>query len=572
MQALATRHKLLGIGALAAPLALYLALAGLRIAEPFMDEETWEFFAAKTLLEQGKALTVTGQENMYHPHGYYFLLAGAMRLLGAGELAARLVGVVATIACFLIMLRVLARLGCPSTPAVTAMLGALYLCAPAVIQGSLVITADTAVHHACIMLTLWYIVARYPLRGLDFAVVALMFAGLLWVKLVTPCLILAALALFYALRREWRNLCLTAGVVGLGSLAVFALTWWLYTTLAGSNPTDLIGYLWMQIHARKEIPSLAAKSVALGRYVLCLAFWLTIPYSALMAFSAWRLWRDGDLRRSPPLALLLTVATVLCVMHLLVSGMPYAYPRYHFTMLPIWAILATVALVRNGTLPTGRKAAVAALFAGALGYFLLAGDSYYILNHDLKAARLSFPGFDPPATGASVCRLIAALLPLVACAYIVRRRTVAAVALFTSTLAAYAALNLLHACAPYAVGASYGEEGSRELIAYCRERLEPDGEVLAQKDLVYHISGNRTFMEDWRWGDDNKAYLLARMRDPRTQFVILGLHHNTVAQIAAMAADEDFRRALTAAYRPQRIGTYFVWERAAPPLPGRSAQ
>ena len=68
--------------------------------------------------------------------------------------------------------------------------------------------------------------------------------------------------------------------------------------------------------------------------------------------------------------LLLVVGLVLGVVYTIVAGASYGFPRYHFTMLPLWAVAATTAcaVVRCWLRCDSRQACAMAPLAQSTGW------------------------------------------------------------------------------------------------------------------------------------------------------------------------------------------------------------
>ena len=127
------------------------------------------------------------------------------------------------------------------------------------------------------------------------------------------------------------------------------------------------------------------------------------------------------------------------------------------------------------------------------------------------------------------------------------------------------------AAADYHTSLSYGETGSAEMHDYLQARLEPGREIIAGKDIVYHVV-DRGYMADWRWSE--RDFLLQRLADPRTQFLVMGINHNTLTQLRAPRDDAALKAMLEDSYSDRVIGSYRIWERVpiAPPVaPGRDS-
>ena len=542
-------------------LILYVAFSAAHISDPFQDEETWEFYASKKLIEVGVPQTVTGESNMYHPHGYYYLIGLTMRLLGVNEVGARVFGVLATILTFFLMLRILARLNGGLDPLMGALMGVLYLLSPAVIQASLVITADTGAHHLFVTLFLLYAIERFPYRRLDYVVLAGLLALMMWIKFATPFVVVFSMVLFFLAKRDWDTSLHSLFFIGAGGLALFLSTWALYCHWIGESASTVVEYMLMQVRSRGETNTALAKTLTTGRWILMLGVWLGVPYGALMIRSIFQ-YRERPQEHAPMLGLLLVMGSVMALFHLFVSGIPYAYPRYHFTMLPLWAIIVTFFGSSALRAARFRPSTLCLLAGGGTAYFLLlVGDPMHTVIHELKVFFLKLPALPSKSSGWFALQLLLLFGPSLVLLIVSFHRRLAArslAALICLTFASNLSLNLVQLQAPYATGASYGEAGTPQALAYINERLDANNEILAGKDIVYH-AGGRGFMHDWAWGE--RPFMLDRMRASRNQFIVLGLHHNTMALIHEMFDSEEYKSVLEKEYDHFVIGSYFIWER-----------
>ncbi len=543
-------------------LVLYLLCSWCAISTSFTDDETWEFFASKSLAETGTPLRVTGETNSLHPHLYYHVLARFLGWFGADETGARLLGIAATLLAAAALLRILYR--------VTGRLDALscflatsfYLLAPVVIQGALVITADTALQHLSATAIILYMVERQRLRAADFAVLAVLFALAFWIKLVTPCVLLFGIALHFAARRDWRLAARVALFAGGGGFLLFLATWSAYCAASGIDSMAVFSYFAAAVASRGAAESFAAKGLLLARMSLTVLLWVGIP-CALLAFRAIADHRRLAAGTSPAIGLLLVTGSVFAVVFTVAGGVAFGYPRYHFPMFPIWAVVLAAyagAAIREARLPArGYIAAGAATFFFAL---FAAGDPLYALTFELKVAMLADPALPAAPISALACTILFAFVPagaLLAAARLLGSpaRTTALIA--CAAIAGNLALAGVQARADYHTAHAYGESGSEAVHEHCRVRLMPGRLVVGGKDVVYHTTGEG-YMDDWRWND--KGYLLARLADERTQFFVMGIQHNTIEQLRRVREDADLRGLLDAEYRRTRIGSYIIWERA----------
>ncbi|MCA8961566.1 MAG: hypothetical protein KDC38_13670 [Planctomycetes bacterium] len=563
----------------AAIIATYLIAVGPHLDTPFMDDETWEFFASETLLRDGRAMTVEGDVNVFHPHGYYTMVAGSFALLGVHEVAARLVGVLATIGTFLLLLgiaRDLRRRGPDGDPTplpagLVGWIGVLYLLSPLVVQGSLVITADTAVHH--FFLTLWVgaTLRQMPERGRSFSGWALLGLGSLCalcfaIKIVSPVLIGFAMVVTLAHTHGIREALRYGFVVVLGGFTLFLAFWVPYCFELDTSPLTCIDYLVGTAQSRTVVPSLAAKAIWLARQATVVVLWLGFAFvallgAALLRFSTWsKAWRPGT-------GMLAMIVSVLFLFDTLVAGASFGFPRYHVVWMPFAALFVALAgFTLSGTAPErlGWRFAATA-FAGALAFRILLGDPILAATFDLKLAFLGWnewPSRGLASIGSTLALAASPFLAAVAVAWASRRRSarplpVVALLLLVG-LGTATGQHLLQRRSDHHVHLGYGEHGTRELRDHVLARLEPGRTVVGSKDVVHHTS-HFAFMPDWHW--ETRPILMGRLRDPRTQFLVMAIHHNTLAQLIRTREDDELRELLSTEYVASRIGSYLVWER-----------
>ncbi len=546
-----------------AVIATYLLLVSPHIATPFVDDETWEFYASETLLSDGRALTVEGDQNVFHPHGYYYVLAAAFSLFGVNEVSARLIGIIFTIATFLVLLQIARAVRKDERPlshSLVALIGAFYLLSPLVVQGSLVVTADTSIHHFALTLFAWAALRCYPYEGASLGALSLMFVGCLWIKIVSPVLLVSSIVIFVALMQGVRAATRVAFVVGLGGLSLFFMTWVTYCNAMGESALTAFEYLVGTAESRVAAPSLAAKGIWLARQLSTITWWLGLPTVALLLYSTTR-FRKWQAALAPSAGLLLVIGIVSITFFSFLAGTSYGFPRYHVVLAPFASlIIAFTAHRAFQERPTTWALGLGA-FAGAALTRWIVGDPILAATFDLKLAFLGWPELASPTLRSIAITLALAALPfaIVVGAGLLARHRVPTVALLTCVaLGTATGQHALQRSADHHVSLSYGEHGTQELHAHLQSQLEPEHTIVASKDLVHHSAGYG-FMPDWHW--EVRPILFQRLKDPRTQFLVLGAHHNTLAQLDRTKQDVELRTLLDAQYQRSQIGSYFVWTR-----------
>ncbi len=559
----AKRDQLIRCITLLLPVAIYLLLTSLHVGDAFSNDETWEFYASRTLLERGQPLTVTGETNVLHPHGYYYLVKQAFRIFSISEASARSVGILAAVLCYFLLIRMIRVLRGEVQPSTVLLVGLFYLLSPLVVQGSLVITADTGIHQLVLMIFLLYFIERYPFKSIDALLLPLLFALTLWVKFVNPCLVLGSMVLFFALKKDWKQALFVTFVVGAGGFLIFFGFWTLHCLSLNSSPLEMFAYLWKVLVSRRPGPEPLSRAIQVGRGAALLAVWLGLPYLLLMLKTGFHFSKRERLAKQPPLlGLLVVTGTVLLVGHTAISGVGFGFPRYHYAMLPIWAVLVTL-YIQEVLRDSRWNLQTAALAVGlpAVYLILLVQDPLYLLNYELKLSFLNLPDQTPHSFAWIAWKGILFVMPLAVALAVAFRmksasRTAAALLILTISYSLY--LNILQARAGYATNYCYGQNGTSEMLSYCTDRLEAGKTVVAPTDVIYHLDAGN-YMEEWRW--DERDDLLQRIQHRDTQFIVMAVNHNTIGQIRRMHCDSEIREKLDADYRRFRIGSYILWER-----------
>jgi hypothetical protein len=470
-------------------LALALASAWLAAAwlwmswQPILADE-WDFYRAIIHWPIQRELVP-------HPQGYVHFAQLLQTIFGPTIAAARLAGLLSAL--FSVwLLPALTAVFYPDRPErarLTVLAIALTALSPLVIQNTLLLDIDNTllIPATLLILIAWAALNTHAPRR-RVAVLSLLVAVALWVKLPTPPLLLAALGAYHLLRREWKR----AGemvLIGLAGLALFVITFQLYTLISG--------YQWAYFaptFARSgsffNLRDLLARfPQGLGVFVM----WLTWPIAILlliaMVQTARRIWR----RQTTPADALALYVAVVAIVYPLIYLPAWGYPRYQAPIVPV-ALALVAATIAPHTLALSRRAS---------GGLIALGTGWIILNLALLPDPLypiyasTFEGglYDLGTRLSSALRVAAAAaapigLVLAAGWWIAKRQQIDRQTVWINLLAALGlgsllTLSLVQISAPYSTRYRYTYDYASYLWTVQAARAAgPDAYILAIKDTL----------------------------------------------------------------------------------------
>lgn len=582
------RAVLLGLALIAAA-SLTFALRFLH--DPLMADEIYFVIAADHITHGGRPLTRTKADAarfaaadlasgppaderdtgyaLWHPPLYVYLVAAVFGLAGTGAAQARLIGLgclIATILAIYFLSQEVFR-DRADRRAIGLLAAFLFAVNPLAIQGALVVDIDNTLLTPALLLALLAIV-----RSLDGAratrdlTLGVLFAVLLWIKLTTPLALLLALAIFLA-AREGPGVALTrTGAIAFVGVAGFLVTWIAYTGAQGlpaAAPFEhLLGSL-VSAGPHGTLPTVAREAgLALARVALWASPFLLVLWGMALARRASELASARALRSEDLLHL--TAAIVLMV-YLVVGRTTFSFPRYHYPVLPLLAILGAASILatwRTAAPRSGRW--LAATLVGATLVWL-AGDpllsTYSIVKERLVAGLALGDVNRRVALQAAVLLLIP--LAIASLGGGGGRLGLARASVLPLAVAAVSyslALDAIQVRAGYLVRYGYGGVGTREVLAFLGREVTPESVVLAPAELIYGI-GNRVspFPANAVW--TSEPALLGALSAPPVRAVVYGLPTNTIEQLRFLERDPRVVRALHERFRRWTIGSYTVWVR-----------
>jgi len=524
--------------------AFFLAwrIAQPQMARPYVYDEAAFSFAGHAVAQTGIPLSNVGHMQtetpgdyskrynwaLWHPPLYVFILGHAYRLWGETETVARSVGLVcnalAALFAFATALVLLWRDGAGrvrrAAPVFAATGVALYATNPFVIQSALLLDIDGTVLVASIsMLTFFYVLllrSPRPLRSpVTWFLLGLVTFGLalsLWAKMTTAIAVVAAAALVRLLaNRPWRPLrvLVDVPVVVIGGVGLFLATWWAACAALGMPFWLPFRILDLELRdAAGSSGSWRENPRVLLDMVSYVALWVS-PYLILLFVWA-GLARLGDLtvrpvaglwrrlRRRPvggepwgvrPVDFVLLAGGAVAAAYLI--KLAASFPKYHITMMPLWAIGIAYLLARYvPRIAVWEPPVYGVVLAGMAGYFVtFVGDRFVLFRgYDFLFPLLVWPaalGFAFLVLGACFGRV-----------YLPRQLAILGLLL---TLGWSWGVNTAQVRANYSTAYNYGVAGQRETATYLASILRPDQPFVAPRDVAYYTQLELYVDQDTFW-------------------------------------------------------------------------
>jgi len=537
-----------------------------QVQKPLLGDEPRVAEAAASLLVDARPVGHVGSHvgNLFRaPTLYPALVAAAIGPLGATPAAARLPGLL-LFALTAVLLAFAARRATGGRWGPLLAVG-LYALHPLAVQSAVWVNADAAVLPLVALLFVLGVArrdaqpGRWSWLGLGLA----LGVGLL-VNLVTPWLLLGALALYYAAAGRWRRLPGLAAVAVVGAAVFFALYLIPYATLAHLKPVPPVVLAVMRVVG----PGPFALVFLAGRATRTV-LWLGLPLTA----AALLVLVPGVARRfrglHPAVAYSLVAALVLTVFYVL-RGAPDAAFATDFSVVPPLLALALAVALGPELARESRPMVVVLAAVGFVFSFVVVRDPlYWPAVAPIATEVLLTPPTD--ITKALVLTGVFVVVPVVAFAAITRPRGWA-LALVILAAAAGPALDVWQGGADYSCRSHYGERGFNA-AARLVGRAAPGKRVMVPSDLAYADGYRHPFLES----DEilvSRAKFRSLLRDDRNVVVVLRDSDYLKRRYRAALGDPLALQYLNGYYKMQRRGSFVVATRkafgrlpGAPPTP-----
>jgi 4-amino-4-deoxy-L-arabinose transferase-like glycosyltransferase len=324
------------IGGIVAAAAVAITL---QLGAPLVADEPQFVDVAASIAATGKPLGYSHgvlKPILSHPTLYHTLVAVPVSIWGKTPAAGRGLGVVCFAGAALLVFLAVRRLTKGRWPPVLAL--ALFAFHPLAVNSALLVEIDTT------LLVLFAATFFYQLVRIEFqlnfgrsVLLGAFFGVCLLAKLTTPPLFVLALAVYYVVNRDWRNLRLVP-VVAVVGVAVFAVVYFPYTLA--------LGLPWYKpfVHSFSRAADVGGVSyfVTLGKRAVRIVLWVGLPLLLAWGAAVWARRRDWFGGRLAPVDYTAILWAMIFFGYWLVGGDGYGFVKYHAPMVPLLAIFLAV--------------------------------------------------------------------------------------------------------------------------------------------------------------------------------------------------------------------------------------
>jgi hypothetical protein len=462
---------------------------------------------------------------LYHPPLYIYLLAGWIRVFGAGEASVRLFGMVCAVIQGLVVLWMIRTL----FGAAVALRGmpffwAIFLLNPYTLQSAAITDIDSTIYGPLLCLALLAALRiswrdgewRTDAAGRrEYAWVAVALFFCFWAKLTTVWLVIPAVFLLWISRLGVRRAAAATGAVAGAALAGFAGSYWLYGALTGLDISYTFAFTWESFLKRGAslepgfVPRIFDHWNNLRFMILFMTAWTGLLPWAASGVALWFAALGRRDRRSLHYGVILALALLstwyYCAKATAYGGAPYKYDFVY------WGLILTAPLFvleRYGWWQGTRwfAAALAILYAGAAAWMAArVGDAHLLI------------GF----TG--IYRWIAVFPALLFLAGLIRTRITRP--LLAGSLCLYGGIQLgvavCQAKAPYSTTYDYGQIGFMDTVGFIRANTGPEDVIVSMKDIGYRAG--RRYYENFGaiYGDEAATnHLIDVMRSGKAAYIV----------------------------------------------------
>lgn len=227
-------------------------------------------------------------------------------------------------------------------------------------------------------------------KHLDFKNVVLLcflYSLTLWSKLTTPPILIICMLLFFLLNKNRKlNLCKVMMIFLVGN-AIFLSSWWIVSYLKELPFSQPLEYFIESFSSSQMQGSIKDVIILFVRRVFRLGLWIS-PVVIVFIFLLWGE-RIKDYFRNKHLTafdFLVIYSTSIFVGYIVVGGMLFGFPKYHYPMMPVLSVLISIYFINN--LSTFQKKEFCVfliiIFVGIIYHIFFVGDMLYEFGFTLR--------------------------------------------------------------------------------------------------------------------------------------------------------------------------------------------
>lgn len=535
-----------------------------------MGDEVNLLLAAKAVNEKNIAqIFINHGERIFgiwHPPGYIHILAFLGSFLGVNELTARMVGIF----CFLISLILIYSLSCElfksenKTREIGLLACLIYTLNPLAIRGSLVTDIDGTVLNVT---SLIFIYALIRTKGAKMDLKKILGPGVLlalvmWTKLSAPVIFIGSMLIYQSLRKNFSNV---KSIINITLCAgfLFFLSWFLYSYLYNKNFFDIF-YVPLSIIRGFFLRNNRIESLAtIARNIWAVFIWCSPAFLILGIVSLIKIFKGKSEDRSlMSLKQFAFYSSAVSVIYVLVGGVTYSFPKYHFAMMPLFSILISNFLVKEIAFEKRWvKTMVILVILLVIFDFYLVADPLYTINYGLKEDIIRTNGqFASQMINKELIQILLILASIPLCFLFLTKKSKKAFlsVLFASMVSFNLALSFVQITADYNTVYCYGARGVRKTADFVRINTDPSKPIFAPQEIVW--LGNKNLSSFYISGNSrNPDVFLRTIKDNNIQCVVYGITGNTIEQYKFTFNEKSVQQFLEDNFKLYEIGSYTIW-------------
>jgi len=450
----------------------------------------------------------------------------------------------------------------------------LYALHPMVIQGSLILGVDNTILTPMIYLFIYaFIKTRNSSIFRRVLCLIIVLTMILWCKPTPLPFLVITVAIFSIIERGFRKGGYEVSIIfGIG-VCTYLLLWWIYSELKDLPfilpLINITGHISCQ-----HIPgTLFNRFYDLSLRIARLMTWVS-PFFILLCIIALgarvgKFWKE---RKSSLIDLLLIYFWAVFVGYILIGGITFGFPRYHFSMLPALAIISSYTIFKFVDEINKKHLILSGILIPLIIIYdiIYVGDLVYSVNFKLKESLLFYNISTKIAVLKYLCQLILYLLPLIFSVVILKivisrdkLIKIAILSLFICSIAASISLDVIQGKAKYNVGYEYGGVGYKEVIDFLVTQLRPNDVIIANESIVYNFNSsansNSPYFSPSKYNE--KESLINTINALKPAAIVYGITLNTVEQINQVFKSKEVQGLLQRHFQKTTIGSNTIWIR-----------
>jgi len=443
----------------------------------------------------------------------------------------------------------------------------IYACNPMVIQGSLIVDIDNTILTTFMMLTIYcFVRVRDCLDVKNIILLCLLYSLALWSKLTLPPLIIISMLLFFIFNKDFKSNLNKTIIIFLAGSTIFLCSWWVVSYLEGLPFLHPLVYFLKSFTGQMH-ESMKHNNILFVRRVIRLGLWISpivIVFIFLLCIE--RIKEFLKNRRLEIFDLLLIYSISIFIGYIVVGGLLFGFPKYHYPMMPVLSIVISVYII-NSISSFSKKnfyLLIVIVLIGIIYNIVFVGDILYEFSFVLRKIVVENPLESSKVLQGIVYRLLYLVFFVVVVLFFLKKytdwnnlKTTFIISLAITLISSSMALDIIQAKSPYLTRYCYGEAGTWELIEYLKKNKGEDGVTLATRDISYYM--NEPLLPDAVWY--KPEIFLKKIEDHKVVNVVYSIAHNDIRQFTKTLYNPKVQEELQTLFIEKEIGTYSVWTR-----------